>query len=119
MPRDQYEPRNGDRVQTRLSGRRGEIIRCVKKDRTGFYFRVKFDDGAWDWPNDVIAESSGLYQLFCRECSIEFRSDNIREVLCPNCERITITSRAEAADEEPSHGFGRRAWTRRHMRLDE
>jgi hypothetical protein len=111
--RSLYDPRDGDRVQRRLSGLTGTVLRCLKKDRSGYYFRVRFDDGTWDWVDDtLIAASAGAYDCRCAECEIAFRSNNIREPLCPNCAR-----RLEAVtDGSPSHGHGGRSWTKRQLR---
>jgi hypothetical protein len=107
MPRTLYEPRNGDRVQ--VGTRAGEIVRCTRKPpATGYYFRVKFDDGTWDWPNHVRAESTGQYELRCRECDIAFADDNLREVFCPNCrKRQAIEAQRIAANPSVQGAVGR------------
>ena len=109
MPRDRYQPRNGDRVQRRLSGQAGEIIRCFSRVKRSFYFRVKFDNGTWDWPNDVIAESSGRWIVKCQECDIDYRTEAPNgNGFCPNClQRLNLEEQAKRANPSISGALSR------------
>lgn len=94
-----------------IVGRRaGALFRCQSKTKPGeSYWKVRFDDGSWGWPDAVMAESRGAYTHRCRECELPFRSDVPTDSLCPNC--ISVLDRQLGEDSTyhgPSHQFGRR-----------
>lgn len=117
MPRERYEPRNGDRVMR--GPLKGSIMRC-KKQGGGYYFRVKWDNGIWDWPSVVLAESAGAYRRRCGECFIDFLTDHANSRVCPNCVRWELCSGRPDYDREAGEdAAARRAkWVHEH-RVDD
>lgn len=109
----QHEPldlTHGDRVQLRSDGRKGTVIRCRKKDNSGFYFKVKLDDRTWVWPDDICAVSEGRYETRCDDCNIPFRTESPRPGgLCPNC-----VHHLEGRQGDP--GSRTSSWQRRQLR---
>jgi hypothetical protein len=89
------------RVTVGHGGPAGTLFFCKLR-----FWKVRGDDGVWRWPDRIVVESSGAYVHTCQECDLEFRSDAIRDVFCPPCER-RMDSR-QATDARPSHAFGAR-----------
>lgn len=84
-----YTPSPGDRV--RLGGFEGPraVIVMFKRHADGVpFFKARVvGTGALEWPNRVVADSSGAFEHACTDCEIRFRSDAASDPLCPNCAR--------------------------------
>ena len=89
---------HGDRVKN--NDRPGVILRCRRKDGSGYYFKVKLDSGEWEWPRRIEAETpGGRHELRCEECRIPFRSNDRNDQFCPACETRLHTLPQDPRDD--------------------
>jgi hypothetical protein len=84
-----YQPTTGDRVRLNgFEGPRAIILKFNRKTDGAPYFKAKLEKtGELVWPDHVVADSLGAYELTCADCEIRFRAARAWDPLCPNCER--------------------------------
>jgi hypothetical protein len=104
---------HGLRVRMGARGPKGMLLRCERRDGTGFYWKVRLNTGEWVWPEGLILEGPGTRVGVCEQCALPFMTDQTGDgLLCPRCDEEIHGTRARAADPTPP----RRQWDvrRRH-----
>jgi hypothetical protein len=95
------------RVRLGRHGPAGRLLHCEKKDKSGWYWKVKLDSGEWVWPADLHVDGTGPLVSHCRDCGLPFIHERAGEALCRYCDEDAhgTTQRAQ----EPSDYQGTRA----------
>lgn len=106
------------RLHVRLDtagGPRGRLLRCKRKDGTGYYWRILLDSGAWEWPNAhrLIVDGPGdVVNPFCGSCRLAFMvRAGSGELLCDACSREQFGTDRRDVEFEPHHrraGYARK-----------
>jgi hypothetical protein len=60
------------------------LLHCEKKDKSGWYWKVKLDSGEWVWPADLHVDGQGALVQHCRECRLPFLGDGVKD-FCYRC----------------------------------
>jgi hypothetical protein len=102
-----YQPTTGDVVRINgFEGKRAIILKFNRKTDGAPYFKAKIENTSeLVWPDHVVADSLGAYELTCAECEIRFRAARAWDPLCPNCER-----RADRRHPGTRKTTGARVW---------
>ena len=84
-----YQPTSGDLVRINtFEGKRGVVLKFNRHSDGAPYYKVKIENtGELIFPDHVVADSLGAYELTCADCEIRFRAARAFEPLCPNCAR--------------------------------
>jgi hypothetical protein len=104
--RDTNGYRHGMRVRLGSHGPTGKLLHCEKKDKSGWYWKVKLDSGEWVWPADLHIDGKGALVQHCRECRLPFLGDGIKD-FCYRCDEEmfgvvpAVTERAEYQGTRP------------------
>lgn len=88
------------RVRLGKNGPRGRLMHCEKKDRSGWYWKVKLETGEWAWPADIHIDGPGELVARCQECRLPFLCKVI-EPLCRYCDEAAFGTSQRA--DEPHH----------------
>jgi hypothetical protein len=91
--RDESSYRHYMRVRMGATGPKGRLLKCKKRDGSGYFWKVKLDSGEWVWPDGLVLDGPGDRVATCGDCGIAFMADG-RSPLCPTCD--------ESAFGEPS-----------------
>jgi hypothetical protein len=84
LTRDESGFRHRLRVRLGANGPLGRLLKCEKKDKSGWYWKVKLDSGEWVWPADLHVDGQGALVQHCRECRLPFLGDGIKD-FCYRC----------------------------------
>lgn len=96
------------RVRLGVNGPRGRLFHCEKRDRSGYYWKVKLETGEWVWPHGLVIDGVGDRIVTCAECESPFITTD--EILCRNCdEQMFGTEQRQHEPVEPSVAT-RRYW---------
>ena len=103
-----YQPTTGDRVRLGgFDGPRAIILEFKRKADGRPYFKAKRENsGELVWPDHAVADSQGAYVRTCTDCEIDFRTDTVMTVLCPNCDR----RQAQRGGADTRRTTGARYW---------
>src|SRR5690242_104845 len=94
------------RVRLGPNGPAGYLRHCEKKDRSGWYWKVKLLTGEWAWPADIHIDGPGDRVSTCRDCGLPFLSVNHGEPLCRYCSEEAFGTQQRA--QEPAEYAGLR-----------
>src|SRR5262245_26672405 len=79
--------RHGLRVRIGgLTGQRGVLLLCEKRDGTGRYWKVRLNSGEWVWPDQLVADGLGAHLATCADCNIRFVTADPSRPTCDRCE---------------------------------
>jgi hypothetical protein len=59
LTRDESGFRHRLRVRLGANGPLGRLLHIEKKDKSGWYWKVKLDSGEWVWPADLHVDGTG------------------------------------------------------------
>jgi hypothetical protein len=108
--------RHGLRVRMGATGPKGMLLKCLKKDGSGHYWKVRLQSGEWVWPEGFILDGVGDQVAVCEQCALPFMTTKVGGgLLCDRCDEDMYGTRARAA-EPPDDLIGRaqRDQRRRH-----
>jgi len=81
-----------------LTGPKGRLLKCERRDGSGTYWKVKLDSGEWVWPRDLVIDGPGDRIAQCGDCELPFITDGTSP-LCPGCDAAAFGSAEDRADE--------------------
>lgn len=115
---DQSAYRHGLRVRMGVSGPKGVLLRCERKDGSGFYWKVRLQSGEWVWPTGLILDGPGDQVAVCEQCTLPFMTTKVGDgLLCAHCDEEIYGTRARAAEpRDPSRAVSTRVDTYRRRR---
>jgi hypothetical protein len=93
------------RVRIGANGPTGRLLHIEKKDKSGWYWKVKLDSGEWVWPADLVQDGPGDCVGRCQDCGMRFLSQQ-PEPLCPSCSEAAFGTAQRA--KEPNDYVGTR-----------
>jgi hypothetical protein len=106
LTRDESGFRHRLRVRLGPTGPTGRLLHIEKKDKSGWYWKVKLDSGEWVWPADLHVDGQGQLVQHCRECRLPFLGDGIKD-FCYRCNEElfgvvpTVTERSDYQGTRP------------------
>lgn len=108
--------RHGLRVRMGVSGPKGMLLKCEKRDRSGHYWKVRLQSGEWVWPEGLILDGLGDRVAVCEECALPFMTDKVGDgLLCTRCDETIFGTQAQA-DEPRDDLIGRAQREQRQRR---
>lgn len=110
--RDESGYRHLMRVRLGQHGAKGRLFHCEKKDKSGWYWRVKLDDGTWTWPADLHIDGPGELVARCQDCGLPFLCQ-VDAPLCPHCEESAFGTGARSQESSDYVGTRNRGPARR------
>jgi hypothetical protein len=110
--RDTNGYRHGMRVRLGSHGPTGKLLHCEKKDKSGWYWKVKLDSGEWVWPGDLYIDGKGDIVARCQDCGLLFITATV-EPLCHYCSEAAFGTTQRAQEPSDYHGLAPRGPARR------
>jgi hypothetical protein len=113
--RDESGYRHMMRVRLGQHGATGSLRHCEKKDKSGWYWRVKLDGGQFTWPADIHIDGKGDLVSRCRDCGLPFITATVGEPLCCYCDESAHGTKQRAQEPSDYHGLAPRGPARRSI----
>jgi hypothetical protein len=82
------------RVRLGQHGPAGRLLHCEKKDKSGWYWKVKLDSGEWVWPADLHVDGTGPLVSHCRDCGLPFIHERAGEPSAATATRTRTAPRS-------------------------
>lgn len=110
--RDESGFRHLMRVRLGVNGAPGRLLHCEKKDKSGWYWKVKLDTGEWVWPEGLVIDGPGDLLATCQDCRLPFLC-KVDAPLCPYCDEHAHGTQQRADEHQEYAGVRPRGPSRR------
>jgi len=107
--------RHGLRVRMGITGAKGILLHCERKDGTGRYWKVRLQTGEWVWPEGLILDGPGDQVAVCEQCALPFMTLKLGDgLLCARCDEEMYGTRQRAAEPHDELIGKEQRFQRRH-----
>jgi hypothetical protein len=113
--RDTNGYRHGMRVRLGSHGPTGKLLHCEKKDKSGWYWKVKLDSGEWVWPADLHIDGKGDSSRAARTAGCRFSPPPSASRSAPTATRPAHGTKQRAQEPSDYHGLAPRGPARRSI----